>query len=141
MTTTTSCADATPVTHEQGPWHYAPPQPGTIFGAEVRGPSGDLICRLSRHPRKGAEADANGRRIVACVNACEGIATDQLAGLLNATQQDRRQRDALLAVLESAVAHFDEWAAGYGEDDTDESNLPWLAEARAAIANIKGANA
>lgn len=44
------------------------------------------------------------------------------------------QRDELLAALELAVQHYDEWASAYLPDDLDEARFPWLAPARAAIA-------
>lgn len=50
----------------------------------------------------------------------------------------REQRDELLAVVEMAVQHYDEWAAGCLADDLDEARLPWLEPARAAIAKAKG---
>ena len=44
----------------------------------------------------------------------------------------------LLAALEMAVQHYDEWASADLSDYLDEARLPWLAPARAAIAKAKG---
>jgi hypothetical protein len=39
---------------------------------------GEVICYLDNHYRSNEEAEANARRIVACVNACKGITTENL---------------------------------------------------------------
>lgn len=44
----------------------------------------------------------------------------------------------LLAALELAVQHYDEWASAELPHDLDEERLPWLAPARAVIAKAKG---
>lgn len=82
------------------------------------------------------EAEANARRIVACVNACAGIPTDDLehgdiAKALKIFALDsatfRRQRDELLAELEELSLYV-----AYNGDD-------WVQKkARAAIASVKG---
>lgn len=67
------------------------------------------------NPKYRAECDANARRIVACVNACEGISADELeeiastGGMLGPREDVARiakQRDALLEALEELVAEF-----------------------------------
>jgi len=58
---------------------------------------------------------ANARRIVACVNACEGIETSELEeiavsggmlGLREDVARAAKQRDALLEALEELVSEF-----------------------------------
>jgi hypothetical protein len=67
----------------------------------------------TNHPATAAEAEANARRIVACVNACEGIPTEVLeqmpsgpASLLPMYARLEQQRDKLLAAL-TEIAELD----------------------------------
>lgn len=57
------------------------------------------------------DAQANARRIVACVNACEGIPTEVLESgshrIIQRYAAAERQRDELLAELKSAIEHID----------------------------------
>lgn len=81
----------------------------------------------------------NARRIVACVNACEGLTDADLEGKPSTLQymQDKcmealDQRDELLAALRNAVnAHM---------ADRDDGIEPlWVEEARDTIAKAEGA--
>ena len=81
--------------HTQGPWTVERTDPSSFRAgdrAKVRivAPSG-RVCIVSRIAsekcgsseqieRPLAEVDANARRIVACVNACQGISTESLEG-------------------------------------------------------------
>ena len=101
----------------------------------------------------GSEADA--RRIVACVNACAGIPTDDLehgdiAKALKIFALDsatfRRQRDELLAALEYCRAVFDEYIGIHLDKtppDYDKAarNENHRAACDAAITNVKGSAA
>jgi hypothetical protein len=80
------------VKHTPEPWLVDPDEP-TIHAIDRRVLIAD--CRVTqvaatRPPREPGVDDANADRIVACVNACAGIADP--ADL-------RRQRDELLAIL------------------------------------------
>lgn len=76
-------------------------------------------------------AEANARRIVACVNACEGISTENLEyglpvkELVQQCNEAIWQRDELLAALEEIAQH-----AGLGHQIANF--------ARKAIASVKG---
>lgn len=105
-----------------------------------------------------AVRDANRDRIVACVNACEGVPTDVLENTVQRGgallyQQERRkaaeaQRDELLAALELAVEQMEsdavgiEYECGCGRSLEELDRLGQLPEAileaRAAIARAKG---
>ena len=69
--------------------------------------------RITFTQREGSTDEANARRIVACVNACKGISTEDLETLptlqtaLDEAALIEKQRDELLAALESVavVAH------------------------------------
>ena len=80
----------------------------------------------------GRTAIANARRIVACVNACRGLPTDELEqkGLVAAVGTQlldvERQRDELLAALKEIA----------GCDPHHQSSAGTIA--RAAIAKAKG---
>ena len=66
-----------------------------------------------------SELEANAHRIVACVNACEGIETDELNAYRVVSAKEylkiERQRDELLAALEAvqAVADNSDGVAGW----------------------------
>lgn len=89
---------ATP--HTAGPWAYE-------MGAVVM--RGQVV--ITDAAPDGApieERRANSRRIVACVNACEGLTTEEVEGIpvrLDLLARDYRamksERDELLALLES----------------------------------------
>lgn len=54
--------------HTPGPWSYTEAD-------GFRGPSGQLLaCIIDSRSTTTVEQEANAERIVACVNACEGIA-------------------------------------------------------------------
>ena len=66
---------------------------------------------FTNNPATKDEAEANARRIVACVNACEGIPTGVLEkqGMVpieQVTHDIERQRDKLLAAL-TEIAELD----------------------------------
>lgn len=76
------------------------------------------------------ELKANAHRIVACVNACEGISTDTLmqCNIADRITQLERQRDRLLEALELMVSTQTDggWTSAA------------LVIAQAAIASVKG---
>ena len=89
--------------------------------------------------------EANARRIIACVNACAGLPTEQLessplGGVLNGVAGLIAQRDELLAALEGVLAVVGDstGVAGYhlnGDiadwDEFDEINAVYTAIAKA----------
>lgn len=123
-----------------------------IFSAVVQD------CRTSN-----SEMEENARRIVACVNACEGIETDELNAyrVMSAKEyrEIERQRDELLKIakdvigmlencsVESGVCHCGDdmarhssaMSCGHAPVDMGSTHAAHLYEkARAAIASVKG---
>ena len=72
MTTTNHTKPA--MTHTPEPWE----QDTNDFFAVTADKDGLLVAETEIHDRTDEECYANARRIVAAVNACEGIATDAL---------------------------------------------------------------
>jgi hypothetical protein len=91
---------------------YGPDKCITVIGTR-----GDLAwvfkptAGLRDTSRSYSEHEANARRIVACVNACQGLDTDHLeaTGLVSAVGYQMieltKQRDMLLAALEAMLEH------------------------------------
>ena len=93
------------------------------------------------------ELKANARRIVACVNACEGISTENLEDNLPVKDLARqyseaiRQRDELLAALEKAAAVFRAYSELHDSKGATEkaiSNMQHAMSCEEAIASVKG---
>ena len=120
--------------HTPGPWRIDDVGVGFEIAAgnevvaQVQQVYGDHTHKIRR---------GNARRIVACVNACEGISAENLEEnkpiieLARAYNVSLRQRDDLLAALRSAVNDADGW--GLADDECG-----WLPIARAAIARATG---
>jgi hypothetical protein len=77
------------------------------------GPSSVAVCRVEGNATSQSVTEANARRIVACVNACESVSTDNLHpgdmhNLILDLDAMRHQRDALLAACKEALAAVDE---------------------------------
>ena len=95
------------MSHTKEPWSFSPAENGLEWGVEA-GKWGVAICADA--PGDGT-SEANARRIVACVNACAGIPTDDLercpsGGLFHLADMANevvKQRDELLAALNDAV--------------------------------------
>jgi hypothetical protein len=95
-------------------------------------------CYVGNDEQHGcALSEANARRIVACVNACAGIPTEQLeiepyigSVSYKMRMQAEKQRDELLSALE-------ELANGYAGNGWDVGLVPRIEKARAAIAKVK----
>ncbi len=90
-----------------------------------------------------SEAQANARRIVACVNACEGVSTENLHPgdmhrLILDLDEARRQRNQLLAALNGL--RYPGGFAGEPDQYCDHAAEPCnrCEAARAAIASVKG---
>lgn len=119
--------------HTPGPWHIGDVD---TFGAEIECSENALVAK--------AEEEYDARRIVACFNACAGIPTDMLeampsgpASLLPMYARLEKQRDELLSALEKCRKELSAWMRDHGDDiSTQEA----VADARAAIASVKGIN-
>lgn len=130
--------------HQPGPWRVEYYGAGDQIDACEIMAGGYYIAKI--HEWSSPDPQCSGRaatadRIVACVNACEGIADP--ASL-------RAQRDELLAALRRVVEHAPEFAPTPEHYDDDEREIAWTNGhnvaawdaaniARAAIARAEGA--
>ena len=130
-------------------WRVRTPRAGEAAGVEVYD-GAQYVCQMSHHPAQRAQAAEYARRLVACVNACDGVPTELLEtstdalGALTHQQNLRKraeaQRDELLAALEDLFAECD---TGERRSDGRVINrlMPsyeGLCAAQAAIARVKG---
>lgn len=91
--------------HTPTPWHVEQAADGmNLWVACPRYTVATVSC-IANHVNVG-ETDANAARIVACVNACDGIATEKLekvagdpAPVFALLMETATERDALLAAL------------------------------------------
>lgn len=119
------------------PWHEC--DEGKCGCGQILGPESTYITSV-------AKPDVR-RRIVACVNFCAGISTENLEGneklLWLAEQYNavKSQREALQAVIGELLDRglFFSSAIESGDDDIDFKD--WESRARAAIAKDKGGDA
>lgn len=118
--------------HSPGPWTFE----RSTTKCRMTGADGGTVFAINGGM---LPTDRDARRIVACVNACEGISTHDIEALglqLSGTPDLRQQRDDLLAALE--VAHgVVLWAADHGADPQAITAIE--AMAREAVAKCKGA--
>lgn len=146
--------------HTQGKWAENPQWKGFIIGED-----GKTICQVAAYNGGFATRDANTARILACVNACEGVPTEVLentVGPLGAFKfvQDQRdiyrgqveelreecrkitpleaQRDELLAALEDIIAYNVQYAIDRYGDASNAETMACVKRAREAIARAKG---
>lgn len=137
--------------HTPGPWSE---RNGRIFQADRPNLTIANIARAF----DGDYSSTNARRIVACVNACEGISTDAIETdgsavmgwvraaskllrlrsehdeLQESHQAIKEQRDELLAALRAVDVLF-------GHLAKDSTQKTWIDNARAAIAKVEGTGA
>lgn len=147
--------------HTKGPWFFKTVTDGrgcvtvSVIGGERRDSE---ICSIrvkkcrSKHARTNWAGTADARRIVACVNACDGWATEKLEGvgsvgtkvlfeiLLNHRDQLLAQRKRLLSALELYGLPLS------GDDKQDRAEFGDCAvdrelRRRAAIAVVKAGDA
>ena len=88
---------------------------------------------------EGPDAEANARRIVACVNTCAGLPTEVLEryklGVIGVEYKStKQQRDELLAALERSLESF-EYIAKYG-NSCGHSQLR-IPDLKAVIASVE----
>lgn len=119
------------MSHTKEPW-YASDEDGNwrVMAADENG--GYTLADMCSD-----DQEANGRRIVACVNACEGISTESLErGVSDWSifmRELKAQRDELLVAAKELVL-----LAELGDADEDLQNWhPALESARAAIAKAE----
>ncbi|RBP64885.1 MULTISPECIES: hypothetical protein [Brenneria] len=80
------------------------------------------VCMMSNHPSHQKRAEADARRIIACVNACDGISTENLidnvplkqglSGLNQRIRDAEKQRDDAL----QRVAQLEQVLDGLPQD-------------------------
>ena len=123
--------------HTKEPWGINDwPQPDNSIGIGAVGTP--LIARVILRDVSINAQKANARRIVACVNACAGLSTEELESYQAKNLTDglmliavKQERDDLLAALEGVAAFWD--------SITTEDRLNDLhAKARDTIASVKG---
>lgn len=95
--------------------HTAEPWKLHRSGQSVGSSDGYGVCEVWPRDEDNfpdTEGKANARRIVACVNACRGLSTDELEkhGLVSAVGTElielKKQRDQLLAAIEKASEYI-----------------------------------
>lgn len=95
--------------HTKEPWVYKKSSSGSYFIYQSEGEgNNDPIAGFRAFPN----GYSNAKRIVACVNACEGIPTEVLeSGPHRIIQRDaaaERQRDELLAASKELISEIEE---------------------------------
>lgn len=130
--------------HTKGPWttdeddHDAPYQHIKIKAGKHR-----TVCTvwIDDAPVRdfNTEQQANARRIVACVNACEGFSIEELEGadLFKDSIESGNLINELLAALEKIVEMNVQWALDQYGDATKAENMDCVRVARAAIAKVE----
>ena len=118
--------------HTKEPWVFG--SRGQIIGSAGRG---DTVCIMIDEEI----IEANSRRIVACVNACAGLSTEDLeSGCLDVmgkyAMQLEKQRDELLEAIQWLLHR------AYSEWETESGNVEYAEaceHARSIIASVKDA--
>lgn len=119
--------------YTKGPW--------ALHGTRITGANKSFVCALQgMDVEHREECRANARRIIACVNACEGIPTEALEAdvpgifrQINRQEELEAQRDELLAVLKHIRR-----CIPYGGFVQIHDNSMTLAQIDAAISNVEG---
>lgn len=103
--------------HTKEPWSIFTPDDfvaGKLPTLGINGANGEAVVWYADIPDSGIYNDDDARRIVACVNACAGIPTDDLEaspnmGLFHLAEFANEmviQRDELLEALKVALAYL-----------------------------------
>lgn len=89
--------------HVTEPWYAL--SGGTIY-RDIK----DTRFLIAQCTNWSEQTDENAKRIVACVNACAGIPTDQLeAGILKGFNKVIEERDELLEIMRQIYNRFDSY--------------------------------
>ena len=120
--------------HTPGPWRFWQNTDGILY---ISGDEWEDIATLGFSPKGvGTEAGENGERIVACVNACEGINPEAVPDLLEACQAGKAYFD----LLYNNMSDPDSWSSArtLEGDDLDTLFNRWRELSNTAIAKAKG---
>lgn len=134
--------------HTPGPWHIVE---GRTYGSLEVFSEDTAIAEIWRRGNASLEM-ANARRIVACINACEGFSTEELDGanlFADSIASDaeiialKKQRDELLEAVQYAADVFAEYVAlhkakGAAGAEKAQSNQHHLQVMLEAIAKAGG---
>lgn len=123
------------MSHTKEPWKIGFPPPN---GEQTIGDLTGMMVAVTTTGH-GVESKENARRIIACVNACAGIPTEQLeSGEARSVRDEladiamlEKQRDELLDALERMVRLLE-------IEDARLANFGEVEAARATIASVKG---
>ena len=130
--------------HTPEPWVIGRPPPN---GEQTIGDKNGLMVAVAT-TGYGVNSEANARRIVACVNACAGCATEVLetapVGFFNSTyghpkylEEITKQRDELLAALERFMDSHEE-CTDFDGFTAQIVSMADYHQAQEAIASVKG---
>lgn len=129
--------------HTNEPWatEYRE-RPDGMFAQEIFDEDGETIATMAWYPVKvdigtATNREDNARRIVACVNACRGLATDDLeqTGLASAFGYQLIEADLQRDALKAALKRI----AEYPETSQQELGIEAIkAIARMAIERVEG---
>jgi hypothetical protein len=130
--------------HSQEPWRWeAWPIPNTGedgFALLASGGYGVLWVDLSNSPQE--TNPHNARRIVACVNACEGISTEALEDWAPRIHQREEIRETILGALQVALVHATDFADTFSMSVThmtdEEMKKPLGEHTRSPNAILRG---
>lgn len=118
------------------------------FPQDIHDSKGNLFLRCGSDFDNEIYGEANARRIVACVNACAGCATEVLetapVGFFNSTyghpkylEEITKQRDELLAALERFMDSHEE-CTDFDGFTAQIVSMADYHQAQEAIASMKG---
>lgn len=108
--------------HTPGPWRVSGSRyiKRDFSGIGLADDSGQMIASVPGGQTSGPffiesneECDANARRIVACVNACEGVPTELLEAYPAPFSELRAERDRLLVAMKKLVGRADDPNIGW----------------------------
>lgn len=126
--------------HTKEPWRVKPAEHGSNCFYVVDGDATSAVARVTNYKMQGV-GEANARRIVACVNACAAIpteelekaATDPTAGMFGRLAgKSVSQRDHAVRALSQLLSVLDD------PRRTAEQTHDALEAARSAVATITG---
>ena len=130
--------------HTKGPWRVDSPMSGPLANGRVSIRGSDeyksAICFFNPLRECGPTDQANARRIVACVNACEGIKTEHLEhASLDFGKELRAERDRIAALNKELVEAASEAQCGCTVRERDNGHRVgcWFPNLRAVLAKAR----